>query len=97
MVYKSLVRKKSVIKELINKGMWSNEREHYELVIVHRGVKGDRLVIRLSEVKEVTRGYIVLDDTMIPLHRVVEIRYKGRVIFSRRPRRQEKTESGKNS
>lgn len=76
-------KRKGMIKELINKGLWSNEREHYELVIRHRGVKDNKLVVKLSDIKEIRNGYIVIDDLWIPLHRVIEIRYKGKIIFSR--------------
>jgi len=76
-------KKKSMIRELINRGFWSNEKEHYELVIRHRGVKDNRLVIKLSDIKEIHGGYLILNNSWIPLHRVVEIRYKGKIIFSR--------------
>ncbi len=76
-------KKKSLIKELINKGLWSNEKDSYEIVIVHRGVKDNRISLRLSEVDEVRNGYIVIGGTMIPLHRVVEIRYKGKTLLKR--------------
>ncbi len=79
----SMGKKKSLIKELINKGLWSNEKDFYEIVIVHRGVKGNKISLKLSEVDEVRDGYIMIGDTLIPLHRVIEIRYKGRILLKR--------------
>ena len=77
-------RKKSLIRELINKGLWSNEKSSYEIVIVHRGVKGSRISLKLDEINGVRNGYIIVGDTLIPLHRVVEIRYKGKVLLKRK-------------
>ena len=80
----SMGKKKSLIRELINKGLWSNEKSLYEIVIVHRGVKGNRISLRLDEINGVRDGYIIVGDTLIPLHRVVEIRYKGKVLLKRK-------------
>ena len=77
-------RKKSLIRELINKGLWSNEKSLYEIVIVHRGVKGNRISLRLDEINGMRNGYIIIGDTLIPLHRIVEIRYKGKVLLRRK-------------
>lgn len=71
---------------LINKIVWSKDKQNFVVVILdrlmpnnERAITGDKIV------GTVGRNYIELKDGgIVPLHRVIEIKYKETTIFSRR-------------
>lgn len=80
--------RKGEIWNLINRIIWSQEKENYEVVFIDRlqpnfsrSVRGDKIIRVLKS------GLIEISDgSLIPLHRVLEIRYRNSIIFSRRKR-----------
>lgn len=74
------------IRETLNKIRWTFPEglKGIEVVIVHRGVPGDKKVIRGEEIKDVAPRAIICDGVVIPYHRVLCIR-KGEEILWRRP------------
>jgi uncharacterized protein (UPF0248 family) len=51
---------------------------------VHRGAKNDTKIIKGSEIKEIERSFIELDEAMIPYHRIFKIVYEDKVIYYRK-------------
>ncbi len=81
-------RKKSKIREILNKIIWSKNipPKEYEVVFTHRGVPGNRKTVEIDKVRDVRSWYIVIDlsgeEFLIPLHRIIEIRHKnGRILW----------------
>jgi len=66
--------------EVLNKLKWKGGLERCEIVILHRGVPGDRKAIPGSHVTGLDRHYFWYEErgreTTIPLHRIREIRLK---------------------
>jgi len=74
-----VARKRGRIYEEIARLVYGGEEEGAEIVIRERGGPTGLRSIPLSEVVELRRTHLVLrDGTVIPLHRVVEIRAPGR-------------------
>ncbi|ABP95069.1 MULTISPECIES: DUF504 domain-containing protein [Metallosphaera] len=71
------------IKDELNRILWTRrDLENYSVLIVDR-FKG-LVEIPFPRIERVDNTYIYLDDdTVIPIHRVMEIRMKGQVIWSR--------------
>ncbi len=78
MVYRTLGRLK-----------WVGGLEDCEIVILHRGAPEDRKIIPGKDVTEIKKSYFYYRnisgdrETRIPMHRVLEIRLKGKVIWKR--------------
>jgi len=81
-----LARRRSAIREWVNRVLYAGGG--YQIMYVDRDpVAGERL--RRLEVERIVRvtGWAVYldDDSVIPLHRIVEVRdHEGRVVWSRR-------------
>ncbi|ENN96746.1 hypothetical protein J422_00476 [Methanocaldococcus villosus KIN24-T80] len=74
-----------MLKDIINKILWhpKYKREDYYLIILHRGEKDNKKIIPMDKIK-LEGGYIIYNDTYIPLHRVLEIRKKnGELIYKK--------------
>ncbi len=90
-----MTKKRSVIRQQINKVRYSKNPEKYVIVYIDRDQYGNQRLssLDLTRVIGVTEWAIFLDDydTVIPLHRVVEIRDKeGRLVWRRGSNTQEK-------
>lgn len=55
----------------------------YVMVVLDRRVGSGLREVRLSEVVRLMRDRVILGDAVIPLHRVVEIRRSGEVLWRR--------------
>ncbi|WP_456472332.1 DUF504 domain-containing protein [Methanocaldococcus sp.] len=75
-----------MLKEIINKILWhpKYKKEDYEIVILHRGSKDNKKVIPMEDI-EVKGNFLVYYNTLIPLHRILEIRDKNnkKVIYKK--------------
>lgn len=60
------------------------ELSNAEIWYVHRGAKNDTKIIKGSEIKEIERSFIELDEAMIPYHRIFKIVYEDKVIYYRK-------------
>ncbi|MBC7110367.1 MAG: DUF504 domain-containing protein [Archaeoglobi archaeon] len=72
-------------RDIINEIKWRGlSLEDCEIVYLHRGAPGDRKVVRATEVEKIEGGFMLIGGTMIPFHRILEIRFKGETVFERR-------------
>jgi uncharacterized protein (UPF0248 family) len=77
-----------MVYRVLGKLLWKGGLRRSEITILHRGAPGDRKVIPGSSVKEVKKGYLIItgpgeEETVIPLHRVMEVRTDGKQIWKR--------------
>jgi len=76
-----------MVYRVLSKLKWVGGLEDCEIVILHRGAPGNRKTIPGKDVTEVKKSYFYYKnkkETCIPLHRVLEVRLKGKVIWKRR-------------
>ena len=69
--------------------LWKGELEKAEIVILHRGAPQNKKIIFGRDVTSIKRSYFVYrglqgDETTIPLHRVLEVRLKGKSLWKRK-------------
>jgi len=73
--------------QALNRLKWQGLLARAEITIIHRGAPGDRMLIEGSSITELKKSYFCYQsggrETHIPLHRVVEIRLDGKLIWSR--------------
>jgi len=70
------------LKNILNRLRWDRKEnpDDYLITYVHRGAPGDIRQIRASHIKKLGKSYFTIQDeqsgeeTLIPFHRVVEIR-----------------------
>jgi len=77
--------------EVLNRLKWKGGLEKCEIVIRHRGVPGDVMVVAGSSLTEIKRDHFMYmndrsEETFIPLHRILEVRLEGKVLWKRKPR-----------
>lgn len=77
-------RRKSKLRELLNRIWWTEKKDECYIVIIHRGAPSNRKNIPFSMISEIKAGYISIDEVQIPIHRIVEIICDGTVIWSRK-------------
>ncbi len=68
---------------------WVGGLENCEIVIRHRGAPDNKKTIAGKKVTEVKKSYFYYKgkggkEVCIPLHRVLEVRLEGKVIWERR-------------
>jgi uncharacterized protein (UPF0248 family) len=70
----------------ISKIKWTSSKAElttYEVVVIDRGVSQGFRTVNLGEDVVILRDRLLIGDTVIPLHRVVEIRKGGVVVWRR--------------
>ncbi len=81
------------LRDVLNRIFWNaaEKTEDYEVTFIHRGAPMDRRTIPFKAIKEVRSSWFVYsqsgeEDTLIPLHRVLEIKNlrSGRVLWSKK-------------
>ncbi len=73
-----------MVYRVLGKLKWKGELKDCEIIILHRGAPGNRKTISGKKVTEVKKSYFYYKDgreTCIPLHRILEIKLKGKVIW----------------
>jgi len=72
------------IKDAINKILYSDKKKEDVVLVIRDRVKGTA-EIPFSQIERVDNYYIYLKDseTVIPLHRVIQIRQKGETLWRR--------------
>lgn len=75
-------------REILNELKWRDDRDLdlAEVFYVHRGAPEDYRILKGSEIRDLGRSFIGVEDAHIPYHRIFQIVYKGDVIFSRERR-----------
>jgi uncharacterized protein (UPF0248 family) len=78
--------RKGEIWNLINRIIWSDDKQSYFVIIVDRLERSRERLISGNEIRKVySNGLIeLIDGGLIPIHRVIEIRYKDKVLFTRK-------------
>ncbi len=84
-----MTRKRGEIEEWVRRVFFGGDRDRYIIFVRYREEGEENLVpIPASIISDVRRGYIIIGDTMIPFHRVVEIRDSdGRLLYRRSKKR----------
>lgn len=82
--------RKGTIRNMVNKILWSDDRGQYTLVVVDRLTPTGLREIAGDCVERVDRTYIYLgcgeEGAVIPIHRVVMVKYRGVAVWSRASR-----------
>jgi len=77
-------KRKGEISEILSAMLWKpgEKPEDYEIVFESRGTETGLDSVRGNEIVEVKSDRLILPgDTVIPLHRIVEIRVRGKPIW----------------
>ncbi len=81
-------KNKPTIQDMVNRIVWSQDKNLYSIVVIDRLAPGGKRVISGKCIKKISRGFMIvscqgLEDSMIPLHRVIEIRKNNTILWSR--------------
>ena len=80
-----------MVYNVLNRLKWEGGLEECEIVILHRGAPGDRMVVKGNSIIGVKRSYFEYrnrlgEEVTIPYHRILEVRIGGKVIWDRERR-----------
>jgi uncharacterized protein (UPF0248 family) len=72
-------------RDVLNKIKWSDEFSFSELEVwyIHRGAPNNTKILSGEDIQKIEKTFIETNSTMIPMHRVFKIQYKGKTIFKR--------------
>jgi uncharacterized protein (UPF0248 family) len=75
----------STAKELLNELKWRDDRDFLkvEVTYIHRGAPGDVMAITGEQILDLGSSFFETDSATIPYHRIVQISYKSKVIWTR--------------
>ncbi len=73
------------IKDLLNKIRWDSKEdpEGYEIVYTDRVLKKE-IRIRFKDVSKIEDEFIIVNEAMIPLHRIVKVYKKNKLVWERK-------------
>ncbi len=78
---------------MLNEIKWRFDLNRCKVHYIHRGVPGDEKMIEGSIIKNIERGFLVLEgvveDVYIPYHRIIRIEYGSQIIFERKKKNME--------
>jgi len=76
--------------QALNKLVWQKKIRDAEVVIVHRGAPDDRKTIQGKDITHVGKHYFYYisgkHEVCIPLHRILEVKWKGETVWERKRR-----------
>ncbi len=74
--------------QTLNKLKWTGKLKGCEVIILHRGAPENKKTIQGEKITEIKRSYFSYDsgreEVTIPLHRILEVRLKGKIIWKRK-------------
>ena len=73
------------IKDLLNRIKW-DEKENpkdYEIVYIDR-VLQQEVKVKFKKISKIEEGFMIVDEASIPLHRIVKVYKKGKLIWERK-------------
>ena len=73
--------------DVLNKLKWSGKLKDCEITILHRGAENNRKVITGEKITLLKKRHFCYgngEETFIPLHRVLEVRLDGRLLWKSR-------------
>ena len=73
---------------VLNRLRWEEGRllEKAEVVIIHRGAPDDKRTISGCKIIRIGHAFFETTETSIPYHRILEIRYDGKILFEKKPK-----------
>ena len=77
-----------MVYKVLGKLFWKGDLRGVELLIIHRGAPHDMNTIQGSNIVQVKKSYIIYknalgDETVIPLHRILEVRLNRKTVWKR--------------
>ncbi len=77
--------------ETLNRLKWTGRLADATIVFIHRGAENDRKTISGAKITSLKKSHFYYEDngreTYIPSHRVLEIRFEGKVLWKKRAAR----------
>ena len=78
-----------MVYRILGRLLWKGRLGEAEILILHRGAPGNRKTISGRQITSVKKSFFVYRDqrgreTTIPLHRVLEVRLKGKAEWKRK-------------
>ncbi|MEE9564151.1 MAG: RNA repair domain-containing protein [Candidatus Hydrothermarchaeaceae archaeon] len=79
-----------MVKKVLDELKWHPKKslEGIEITYVHRGAPGDELTIPAEDIIRFEKSFFVIDragrETLIPYHRIKEIKKAGEVLWRKR-------------
>jgi uncharacterized protein (UPF0248 family) len=78
-----------MVYRVLGRLLWNEEINDAEIIIIHRGGLKNKKIICGRDVTSIKKSYLVYRDsrgeeTTIPLHRVLEVRLKGKPLWKRK-------------
>ncbi len=74
-------------RELLNEIKWRFDLGRCRIYYVHRGAPGDVKAVEGSAIRNIERGFLVLEgdeqDVHIPYHRIIRIEFNNHILFDR--------------
>lgn len=73
---------------ILNEIKWRYDLDRCRVHYIHRGAPGDTKIAQGSEIKEIGKGFLILEgvvhEVYIPYHRIFRIDYEDQTIFDRK-------------
>ena len=75
------------IKDLLNQIRWSEKEnpEDYEIAYLDR-ILQQEIKIKFKNISKIEDNFMIINETSIPLHRIVKVFKKGKLIWERKIR-----------
>ncbi|MCK5562462.1 MAG: DUF504 domain-containing protein [Thermoplasmata archaeon] len=72
--------------EILNELKWREDRDldRAEIWYIHRGAPNDTMIIKGSEIIELQRSFMKLEEAMIPYHRILKIVYENKAVWEKK-------------
>lgn len=70
----------------LNRIKWTGKLDNCEVVIVHRNSADNKKTIKGRNITEIKKGYFLYKNTReiyIPMHRILEVRLHGKIVWKR--------------
>lgn len=79
-------KKRWLARDALNMILWAGKYDADDCLLyyIHRGVKGDRLSLRINEIVELGQMFFLTADSTIPYHRILAIVCGDRIIWKKK-------------
>lgn len=73
------------IKDLLNKIKWDEKEDpkDYEIVYMDR-ILQQEIKIKFKKISKIEENFMIIDEAMIPLHRIVKVYKRGKLVWERK-------------
>ncbi|RLJ06255.1 MAG: hypothetical protein DRP13_02990 [Candidatus Aenigmatarchaeota archaeon] len=72
--------------QVLNKLKWTGKIGEAKIIILHRGAPENKKTVYGKNIKELKKSYFIYknkEETFIPLHRVLEVWVKNRLVWKK--------------